>query len=119
MKCFYHHGEDAVGLCKACSKGICDVCATDVGGGLACRATCVEAVKGINLLITRNVKISAVNKRATYVWPIFFFVMGCVFLLESLLGARRPEPFGLVLGVAFVCLSLYLGWLQRSAVRGT
>ena len=118
MKCFYHQSEDAVGLCKACSKGVCPSCAIDVGGGLACRETCVEAVKAINSLVTRNVKISVVNKRATYVWPIFFFVMGSIFLLESLLGSRRPEPFGLVLGIAFACLSLYLGWLQRSALRG-
>lgn len=30
MRCYYHHDVDAVGICKACSKGICPECSADV-----------------------------------------------------------------------------------------
>lgn len=32
MKCFTHTQADAVGLCPQCQRGICSVCAHDVGG---------------------------------------------------------------------------------------
>ena len=32
MKCFNHHEHDAVGVCKYCMKGVCEQCATEVGG---------------------------------------------------------------------------------------
>jgi hypothetical protein len=36
VKCFHHPSDDAVGLCKACGKGVCRACAVDLGEGLAC-----------------------------------------------------------------------------------
>lgn len=53
MKCFHHREADAVGLCKACNKGICGECAAEVGMGLACRDTCVEQVRLVNELVAR------------------------------------------------------------------
>lgn len=34
MKCFYHSQADARGICKNCSKGLCEECAVDVGNAL-------------------------------------------------------------------------------------
>ena len=40
MKCFYHPEKDAVGLCSACSRGLCSDCAAEAGTKLACRGRC-------------------------------------------------------------------------------
>lgn len=40
MNCFRHSDVPAVGLCKACSKGVCPDCAAEASGGLACRGSC-------------------------------------------------------------------------------
>lgn len=45
MKCFYHPDREAVGICSACSKGLCAGCATDMGRGLACRDRCEPEVR--------------------------------------------------------------------------
>jgi hypothetical protein len=118
MKCFYHPESDAVGICKACAKGVCPACAVDVGGGLACRESCVERVTSLNQLISRNLRATSVNKRATYLWPGFFFAMGCVFIGGPYFSTGRTDTFTLVMGGLFVALGLYLAVLNR-AVRGS
>ena len=45
MHCFYHSDVDAVGLCKACGKGLCRPCAVDLGEGLACQNSCELLVR--------------------------------------------------------------------------
>ena len=37
MNCFNHPGVPAVGICKACQKGLCMECAVDLGHGIACK----------------------------------------------------------------------------------
>jgi hypothetical protein len=37
MNCFNHPGVPAVGICKACQKGLCKECALDLGHGIACK----------------------------------------------------------------------------------
>jgi hypothetical protein len=37
MNCFNHPDVPAVGICKACQKGLCMECAIDLGHGIACR----------------------------------------------------------------------------------
>ena len=51
MRCFYHPEREAVGLCKACSKGLCTSCAVDLGHGIA------EAVTALHSLIARNARL--------------------------------------------------------------
>jgi hypothetical protein len=89
MKCYYHRDVDAIGLCKSCSKGICPPCATDVGGGLACTASCIEEVKNINALIRSNTGATSVNRRAAYFWPVFLMVLGGLFILAPVRRGRH------------------------------
>lgn len=42
MKCYAHPKEDAVAVCKSCGKGICGICAVELGGVAYCK-TCVES----------------------------------------------------------------------------
>ena len=37
MNCFNHLDVPAVGICKACQKGLCMECAVDLGHGIACK----------------------------------------------------------------------------------
>ncbi|MFA5106342.1 MAG: hypothetical protein WC506_05280 [Candidatus Micrarchaeia archaeon] len=37
MKCYYHHGEEAIGVCSNCFKAICEKDAMEQGGKLICR----------------------------------------------------------------------------------
>jgi hypothetical protein len=54
MKCFNHHADDAVAICKNCNKALCQVCVADVGNGVACVGQCEEEVRALNELIRRN-----------------------------------------------------------------
>ncbi len=45
MKCFAHHEADALGVCSACGRGVCEACAVDMGRGLACRERCEPEVR--------------------------------------------------------------------------
>lgn len=51
MKCFHHPSDDAVGLCKACGKGVCRACAVDLGEGLACANSCEVAARELIMQI--------------------------------------------------------------------
>ncbi len=125
MKCFYHRDADAVGVCKACNKGLCDTCAVDVGGGLACRESCVDQVRRINELVQRNIRISPTSeallaKQASgyLIAGAFAIVAGSVFAVIALNmeGVFRTGMAGI--GVLVVLLGLrqaWLGWRLRSA----
>lgn len=112
MKCYYHQDVDAVGLCKACSKGVCAQCATDIGGGLACAATCITQVRSINSLIKSNTKAASLNRRATYLWPAFLVILGAVFIIAPLLQGESIEAFPLVAGSTFFLFGIIIGAYQ-------
>ena len=80
MKCFHHHEKDAIGICKACSKGICPECAAEVGLSLACNATCVEEVAALDAQIQKaRITLSAQKKNRMFM-PALFMVLGSVFI---------------------------------------
>jgi hypothetical protein len=114
MKCYYHRDIDAIGLCKSCSKGICPPCATDVGGGLACTASCIEEVKNINALIRSNTGATSVNRRAAYFWPVFLMVLGGLFVLAPALSGTPFQWFSLLSGAAFAFFGIILAVYQRA-----
>jgi hypothetical protein len=65
MKCYYHKESDAVGVCKSCNKGICNECAKDMGGGLACIDSCEETVMEMLEQFERGNKIYGIGKHKT------------------------------------------------------
>ena len=117
MKCFYHSESDAVGTCKSCCKGLCASCAVDVGGGLACKSSCVEAVKSLNALIQTNQNASAINKKAGYFWPLFLIILGMAFAAAPYLSGRPVQAFPLVMGGVFVSFGIALALFQRALRR--
>jgi hypothetical protein len=65
MHCFNHSSTPAVGVCKACQKGLCAECAVDVGGGIACKDSCETYVAELNEMNERNLKIYGIGKYKT------------------------------------------------------
>ncbi len=63
MKCYNHPEENAVGLCKHCSKGLCKECLTDLSHGLACKNKHEAEVETLNELISRNQKLNFYEKK--------------------------------------------------------
>ena len=58
MKCFYHRDKDAIGICKSCSRALCQECAAEFPKGIACKGRCEEDVRAVIELIERNVRLT-------------------------------------------------------------
>ena len=100
MKCYYHNERDAVGVCRACSKGLCPDCVSDLGPAIACRGRHEEQAKGL-------IATQSNANRAASILPGFSIVMGVVFAMWGALS----QPFSLYLvlcGVGFAGLGLFI-----------
>jgi hypothetical protein len=101
MKCYNHPNQDAIGICKNCSKGLCKDCITEVENGIACTSTCVEEVKLINSLINRNKtsykKVSGSHYRNAYLYG----GMGIAFIVFGIITEDLTD-FLLVMGLLFL-----------------
>jgi len=88
MNCFYHPNQPAVGLCKHCQRGLCNSCAADVDGSLACKDRHEEQVRALDLLIARNLlqanRVGSVYRRNA----IFYSLVGILFAGFGLLQVR-------------------------------
>ena len=114
MKCYYHQDSDAIGLCKACSKGVCVQCAIDAGGGLACRGSCEETVRSINALISGSTNRVASRLRASYFWAAFIVTLGVLFVLAPLLSGKPMSAFTTATGFVFCAFGVLLAFYQRA-----
>jgi hypothetical protein len=125
VKCFKHRDADAVGSCKACSKGLCADCAVDVGRGLACGDTCVEQVRRVNELVERNIRMSPTSEQLLGKQSRGYLVTGGFGILAGtlvgILGQNMDGVFRVgVMGIGvLVVLSgvwhTWLGWRLRSS----
>ncbi len=109
MKCFNHHEIDAVGICKHCSKALCNSCHTDLGDGLACKGVHEEKVKLINRLIETNTKLTK-----NYSGVIFNLICGLIFFVYGLIDHMN---FLVMLGLAFIILSMVGGYTTYKSKR--
>jgi sulfite exporter TauE/SafE len=79
LNCFYHPNQPAVGLCKHCQRGLCNTCATDVEGSLACKDRHEEQVRALDTLTARSLlqagRVGSVYRRNA----IFYFLVGILF----------------------------------------
>ena len=106
MRCYNHPSVEAVGTCKACSKGLCMECAADLGHGLACKASHIAEVENLNALITRSTRITTANTMGKFLVPAFYGFMGLTFLGYGLVNSRASS-FSIVMGVGFLAFALF------------
>ena len=56
MRCYYHHVRPAVGVCRACGRGVCEECAADLNRALACRGRCEEDATRLVGLVDSSIR---------------------------------------------------------------
>jgi hypothetical protein len=119
MRCYYHREREAVGLCRACGKGLCDDCQTDLGQGLACKDRCEENVRDLIALVEHNIRVMPMavaslrwNRRVWVGAGFFLLAPGAIFTALGMLDRRAPP--GLILLGASLCvfglLAFVLAW---------
>ena len=94
MNCFYHNHVQAVGICKSCNKGVCAVCAVDVGNGIACKNLCEKEVEALNKIFKNSsMSYKASGKSYKYNALIYGF-LGFTFTSLGIFGIIVPEHSG-------------------------
>lgn len=116
MHCFNHLDTPAVGICRACSKGLCKDCATDLGHSLACKDKHIEVVESLNRLVTKNTEIQTINTKNRYLMPVFYGFTGLTFFLYGIFS-KYPMGFATVLGAGFIVFAAFTLAISRQAWR--
>lgn len=119
MKCFYHHDNIAVAICKSCSRAVCPVCAVDVPPGIACINRCENDVESLNIMILRGKtsyekagKSYKRNAIATLITGLVFFSWGVLPII--LIHNYRMVPIS-ILGLVFLLWS-YFSYLSGKQI---
>jgi len=112
MRCFVHHDHEAVGICRACGKGLCPDCAVDLGHSISCKGACEQKAQEFHEQFVRNEVILKTQKRNRFFGPAIIFAMGVIFFGFGLTD-RRLFNFITVFGVFCIILSIILLMLQR------
>jgi uncharacterized membrane protein YeaQ/YmgE (transglycosylase-associated protein family) len=91
MRCFNHRDNEAVGVCKACSRGLCADCAVESDSGLACRDHEAEAA-AMTALIRSNVAANLVTP-LHYLWlgTLIVGTVGCLAAMALVRWAESAE----------------------------
>ncbi len=108
MNCFYHPDIEAIGTCKACSKGLCEACAVDLGQGLACKDDHEDLVADYNKLIEKNIKVFSGQGSNTLLAPAFLLVFGLILMWGGIESNKGMTSFGFLLGLASAVFSYFV-----------
>ena len=100
---------EAVGICKACNKGICAECAADLGHSIACKSSRCEE-KAILMDAALKGRLAAI--KTARIIPVFSAIMGSGFIYYGIDGYPTSE-FTLMIGIGF----LVFGGIHYLAMR--
>ncbi len=118
MNCFNHTDTAAIGTCKACNKGLCTDCATDLGHGIACKNQHEQRVQDLEMIISGNIRaFSDCSKDKLPLMPLFYFAMGVFFVAYPLYQGGSASDFVVLLGAGFIVFSLLLFVKTRRIYR--
>lgn len=121
MHCYQHQDHEAVGICKACQKAVCTVCARDTSRGLACSDACVDEVSALNQIIDRSKQIYSIGTKsklpATGILFYFFFAATFGgFGLYPLTQEKSVEWFPLTMGIGFFLFGV-MGYIRTRNLK--
>ena len=102
MNCFTHQDRAAVGICKACAKGLCAECAADLGHGLACKGQHEAEVEALDSIVKRNANMLTTSGKSLLIAPALYSFMGALFLLIGLFRSYNIEWFSVIMGGGFM-----------------
>ena len=115
MHC-YNHSEDAVGICKSCGRALCRSCAAEVEKAVACKDRCESDVAAI-LSTNRNALLYAKTaKKARYLAPTLFVVMGIMFTTLGITASGIDLSF--FAGAVVVAIGAALLVIQHKMAKG-
>jgi len=117
MNCFYHPDKPAIGVCKSCSKGLCQDCVTDLGHGLACKNKHEAEVNNLNMIITKNYKVFSSAHKNTLLAPLFYIFVGSVFSVYGYISRGGVTGLSFVLGTGFVVFGVIV-FVRNRALFG-
>ena len=105
MNCFYHADKAAVGVCKACGRGICADCAADIGDAIACKGRCEAKARVIVESFSNTVKTANTQLRRN-MWfslasGVLFICLGCSF------GDATFAVIFVLLGIVFILRGIF------------
>jgi hypothetical protein len=93
MNCFNHRDRPAIGLCKACGKGLCGDCLTELPNGLACKGSCEKRADLLNCITESDAETKIAARHRLFdvgVWN-FFLGINFVFAIGAYIVAAYLE----------------------------
>ncbi|AXX98764.1 hypothetical protein [Profundibacter amoris] len=108
MQCYNHDDQNAVGLCKACGKGLCHDCAADLGHGLACKGVHEDKVTSLNQITTKSAEIYNAAPKNALIAPLFVLAMGAIFIGSGFYYGIGRSTLSTTMGVLFAVYGLVM-----------
>ena len=115
MHCFNHQDRHAIGSCKACHKGLCADCVTDMGHGLACKGTHEDMVETYHSIVSRSARIYQTYPRGSLIAPAFYLAMGLLFIGYAVMSGDGPRSFLFLMGCGFIVFAVVFYRFNRKA----
>ena len=115
MQCFYHLQNAAIGVCKACQKGLCTECVTDLDHGIACKNKHEKQVAMIDSIWGRSENMMSASSRAKNAAPLFILFLGLAFAGFGYFQGSGIKDMGFVMGCGFVVFSVITFVYNRQA----
>lgn len=118
MNCFNHPSVVALGVCKACGKGLCQACIVDLGHGLSCKGEHEATVQTYHDMFKRNIRMLSVAPRNIILAPAFFAFLGLVFVAWGASSPLGTMNFTVLLGGGFIVFAVLSYWQARRSLAG-
>jgi hypothetical protein len=119
MECAEHAGRAAIGLCRACLRGVCRDCAEPQRLGLACRGRCEADVRALAATLEQSMRTAALSSGLVQgtprLWAGLAVVSLSVGVFVIVFGLSLPEFRTIaLLGLPFLAIGgLVLAMLRR------
>jgi hypothetical protein len=101
MKCYNHSARDAVAICRACGKAVCQGCVLETEYGFACQQRCTKTLSGINEHYVGQAAHLKNFKRMNFLGSLFSIGIGLLFIYFSFMGYGVVYDLILLLGAGF------------------
>jgi len=120
MNCFTHRNKNAIGICKACNKSVCEECSIDTDRGLACSEECVKEVNDINIVMDKAKQLYGLGEGGPKIPTgilLFWSVGGIIFGtgLYRYIEYQRLDFTSLAMGSVFLVIGT-IGYFRNKKV---
>lgn len=106
MKCFVHQATDAVGVCRACGRGLCAECAVDLPVGLTCAGKCEKVVED-RAARESGTAVTPADRTARIVAACLLLAVGLSMAGMCVGAFRGLDPFFLFAGLVAVVFTFF------------